>query len=74
MSLYYLNLKDFQYTNDKHNSTFCNFNVTEGRCYFVYTISSPITALYSRAIIRKFRRLDYSVFNLILNPNQQQLT
>lgn len=61
MSLYYLNLKDFQHTKDKCSATFCNFEVMNGRCHFVYTIPSPIKALYSSIIIRKFPRRDYQL-------------
>ena len=61
MSLYYLNLKEFQHTKDKHNSTLYDFKVIEGRCHFVYIIPSPIKTMYSRIIIRKFSRLDYQL-------------
>lgn len=74
MSLYYLNLKEFQHTKDKYSSTLYDFKVIKGRCHFVYIIPSPIKALCSKIITRKFPRLDYGGFNLLLTPNQQQLT
>lgn len=72
MSLYYLNLKNFQYTKDKHNSTLYDFKVIEGRCHFVYIIPSPIKALCSEIIIRKFPRRGYSILVNFQTPDSEQ--
>lgn len=72
MSLYYLNLKNFLYVKDNHSDTLCDFKVIEGRCHFMYTISTPIRALCSEIIIKKFPRLDYSILVNFQTPDSEQ--